>query len=129
MSTKDPGLQLLERKVDPSDGIRKEFAAEKFMLEALSGRQAVMEVLARLRISGFKIPRCGDSEPDGYYPGFDADADLGYQADRCNFIVRQAKPRKEWNNLKPFVGTRRGNQLPPGKAGQPSGSESCVAVR
>jgi|GEM_PF-7058209 hypothetical protein len=62
---------------DPiDDGIRKEFAGEKFMLEALAGREAVVEVLKRLRKKGLKIPHCGDREPDGSYLGFDSDADL-----------------------------------------------------
>jgi hypothetical protein len=55
---------------DPiGDGIRKEFAGEKFMLEALVGRPAVVEILARLRTMGLKIPHCGDREPDGPISG------------------------------------------------------------
>ena len=45
-----------------------------------------------------------------------------------NFSVRQAKPGEgEWIDLKPFVRAQRVAN-PPGKAGQPSGSESCVVV-
>jgi hypothetical protein len=61
---------------DPiGDGIRKEFAGEKFMLEALVGRPAVVEILARLRTMGLTIPHCVDRELDGSYLGFDSDAD------------------------------------------------------
>ena len=61
---------------DPiGDGIRKEFSGEKFMLEALARRRAVVEILARLRTKGLKIPHCGDREPNGSYLGFDSDAD------------------------------------------------------
>lgn len=61
-----------------ADGIRKQFAGEKFMLEALAGRRAVVEILARLRGKGLKIPHCGDREADGSYLGFDGDADADF---------------------------------------------------
>ena len=67
-----------ERDELSADGLRMQFAGEKFMLEALGGREAVFQALSSLRSKGLKIPHCGDRMPDNSYVGWDSDADLNF---------------------------------------------------
>jgi hypothetical protein len=66
-----------------------------------------------------KSPRNGRLRAENY-------PNRGVPRSVLTFWVRQTKPGKEeWIDLKPFLGPS-GCPDPPGKAGQPSGSESWV---
>jgi len=60
------------------EGLRKMFAGEKLMLEALLGREAKEEALRQLRQSGLKIPHSGD-RIQGRLTGWDSDADMDFE--------------------------------------------------
>jgi hypothetical protein len=59
------------------DLVRSEFAAAKFMVEALCGPEVKRRLLRQLREKGFKIPHCGLRVGDRRI-GFTADWDEGY---------------------------------------------------